>query len=120
MRCAEKVNSTPENRRRPIWLPPVLFVREGSAPNHRSSIGRGKIACVRDVRKAFPLRVHRTAGGPCLPLEGKVARQYAVTDEVSVSDDLSITRSAGESRNISTSSAGMPVEHGQERNCQSA
>jgi hypothetical protein len=43
-----------------------------------------------------------------------------VTDEVSVSDDLSITGGAGESRNISTSSAGMPVEHGQERNCQSA
>ena len=116
MRCAEKVNSTPENRRRPIWLPPVLFVREGSAPNHRSSIGGNEIACVRDVRKAFPLRVHRTAGGRCLPLKGKVARQYAVTDEVSVSDDLSITGGAGGSRDISTSSAGMPVEHGQERN----
>jgi len=36
-----------------------------------------------------------------------VARQYAVTDEVFVSDDLSITGGAGGSRDISTSSASL-------------
>ena len=36
-----------------------------------------------------------------------MARQYAVTDEVFVSDDLSITGGAGGSRDISTSSASL-------------